>query len=374
MTCVLVLGVNPFEDLPGYQLFSLLKSSGRYKVIAVDDSIPALKILSGTGARIQLLPHPSADQNVFTAAVARLCEEENVSVLLPGTDAHLYALSTCLAEEPQLARLCPTLAWLASNNLHNKWDLQSWVSRFGPTPTRWRFEDEQDASGFAEKTMYPLMVKGLRKGALKCDDALEAVVARRTILRNPANQGQGGGVYVESFVEGEEHSYFMLTGPHGEGLANFAFRKLATTQLGTTLAGQVDQERPSGIQLPPLLSEIPGPIALELEWRKDNAGNQWLFEVNVRFPSWIGALGAYGLNLLEAHVNCVGHRPTRSAFLSAPRDGSVFYRLPQSGFLPMEAAFSATGSISHPSATPDRYATPMPLLWKSSSPHEFRLK
>jgi hypothetical protein len=222
--------------------------------------------------------------------------------------------------------------------------------------------------------MYPLMVKGLRKGAIKCDDALEAVVARRAILRNPANQGQGGGVYAESFVEGEEHSYFMLAGSHGESLATFAFRKLATTQLGTTLAGQVDQERPSAIQLLPLSLEISGPIALELEWRKDQAGNQWLFEVNARFPSWIGALGAYGLNLLEAHVNSVGPCSTNRALLSAPRDGSVFYRLPQSGFLPMEAVFSETGGPSHLSNTLHHYATPMPLLWKSSSPHEFRLK
>jgi hypothetical protein len=374
MTCVLVLGVNPFEDLPGYQLLSLLKSSGRYEVIAADDSIPALKILSRTGTRIQALPHPSADPHLFTAAVSRLCEEERIDVLLPGTDAHLYALSACLADRPQLAHLCPTLAWLASNNLRNKWDLQAWASRFAATPQRWTFENEQEASRFAEKAMYPLMVKGLRKGAIKCDDALEAVVARRAILRNPANQGQGGGVYAESFVEGEEHSYFMLAGSHGESLATFAFRKLATTQLGTTLAGQVDQERPSAIQLLPLSLEISGPIALELEWRKDQAGNQWLFEVNARFPSWIGALGAYGLNLLEAHVNSVGPCSTNRALLSAPRDGSVFYRLPQSGFLPMEAVFSETGGPSHLSNTLHHYATPMPLLWKSSSPHEFRLK
>lgn len=374
MTRVLVLGVNPFEDLPGYQLLSLLKSSGRYEVVAVDDSIPALEILSRTGTRIHALPHPSTDPNLFTAGVAKLCEKEMIDILLPGTDAHLYALSSCLADGPQLADLCPTLAWLNSNRLHNKWDLQNWVSRFAPTPQRWMFESEEDASRFAESAMYPLMVKGLRKGAVKCSDPLEAVVARRGILRNPANQGPGGGVYAESFVEGEEHSYFMLAGPHGESLATFAFRKLATTQLGTTLAGQVDRERPSAMQLLPLSMEISGPIALELEWRKDQAGNQWLFEVNARFPSWIGALGAYGLGLLEAHIGCVQHDRAQSRPANAPSDGSIFYRLPQSGFLPMEAVFRATGDASQVSTVPPRYATPMPLLWRSASPHEFRLK
>ena len=60
MIRVLVLGVNPFEDLPGYQLLSLLKSSRRYEVTVADDSIPALRILSMTGTSIHELPHPTS--------------------------------------------------------------------------------------------------------------------------------------------------------------------------------------------------------------------------------------------------------------------------------------------------------------------------
>jgi hypothetical protein len=367
--------VNPFEDLPGYQLLSLLRASGKYEVIASDDSLPALKILSVTGARIAALPHPSADPLLFTASVARLCEEHVVSVLLPGSDAHLYALAAGLATEPQLAPLCPTLHWLASNNLHNKWDLQAWASRFALTPTRWSYDEEEDARRFAAKAMYPLMVKGLRKGAVKCDDELEAVVARRAILRNPANQGPGGGAYVESFVEGEEHSLFLLTEGDGGSLAIFGFRKLAVTQLGTTLAAQVDHELPSEMDLPLLLSKMSGPTALELEWRRDSAAGQWLFEVNVRFPSWIGALGAYGLSILEAYMNCIRHHPTRQDTpLVGPPDGSIFYRLPQSGFLGLEAAFGVKKDRSHRLDVRSSYSTPIPLLWKSSSPHQFRVK
>jgi hypothetical protein len=375
MTRILVLGVNPFEDLPGYQLLSLLKSSGKYEVIAADDSIPALDILSVTGTHIQALPHPSVDPHLFTKRVARLCEEEGVSVLLPGTDAHLYALAVCLGAEPRLALLCPTLGWLASKQLLNKWDLQAWASRFAMTPPRWTFNEEGDASRFAARAMYPLMVKGLRKGAVKCDDELEAVVARRTLLRNPANQGPGGGAYVESFVEGEEHSLFLLTGCSGETLAIFGLRKLAATQLGTTLAAQVDCELPSEIHVSSILSELPCPTALELEWRRDSAAGQWLFEVNVRFPSWIGALGDYGLELVEAHVNSILHGPGQSAtHLVAPVNGSIFYRLPQSGFLPMEKVFGGTSDSSGRVTEHSAYGTPMRSLWKSTSPHQFRMK
>lgn len=373
MTRVLIVGVNPFEDLPGYQLLSLLKSSGRYEVIAADDSTPALKILSRTGTRIELLPHPSADQRMFASRVARLCEEKQIQVVLPGTDAALFALSASIEAWPQLGQMCPTLRWLGTTNIRNKLDLQDWGSQFARTPERWRFDSEQDAEDFARKAMFPLMVKGLRKGAIKCSDPLEAVVARRAVLRNPANQGDGGGVYAEQFVEGEEHSYFTIIGSQQDKLATFAFRKLATTQLGTTLAGQVDQEGPAMVRPLHTWPENTGPIPLELEWRKDRAASQWLFEVNARFPSWIGALGEYGMDLLEKYVDCLVGPTCRRTGIDAPRDGSIFYRLPQSGFLPMEAVFRLDPFISHPFTLP-RYAAQTPLLWKSSSPHEFRLK
>jgi hypothetical protein len=375
MTRVLVLGVNPFEDLPGYQLLSLLKSSGRYEVIAADDSLAALKILSVTGTRIRPLPDASLDPGFFTASVARLCEEENVSLVLPGADVYLFTLAECLTAAPQLADLCPILSWLASNRLRNKWDIQTWASRFAITPPRWTFEEEGEARAFAAGKMYPLMVKGLRKGAIKCDDEIEAVVARRTVLRNPANQGPGGGAYAEHFVEGEEHSLLLLADGSGGSLATFGLRKVAATQLGTTLAAQVDQERPSQMNLPLLLSAMSAPTPLEMEWRRDSSADQWLFEINIRFPSWIGALGDYGLNLLETHIDSILHNANSNSIrLTAPPDGSVFYRLPQSGFLPMGAAFAGRNDYGRGATGPGIHGSSMPLLWKSASPHQFRLK
>lgn len=373
MTRVLVLGVNPFEDLPGYQLLSLLRATGRYEVISADDSIAALRILSVTGAAIEHLPHPSSDPQEFTRLVAELCERRSIDVILPGTDAHLYALAACLSEAPQLALLCPTLEWIAANGLWNKMALQAWVSRVAPIPPYWEFADEKDAKTFASRGMYPLMVKGLRKGAIKVEDELEAIVARRAILRNPANQGRDGGVYAETFVDGEEHSLLVLADRNGRQIATFGFRKLAATQLGTTLAGQVDQERPSSIDVPSVLSEVTGPMALEFEWRRDTGGRDWLFEINVRFPSWIGALGSYGTEILEAYVSCVQSDLTIPRVCDAPPEGSVFYRLPQSGFLRLDKVFEASHDDLN-AVTVSKYGSRVPLLWKSASPHQFRLK
>ncbi len=375
MTRVLVLGVNPFEDLPGYQLLSLLKSSGEYEIIAADDSAPALAILSRTGTKIETLPHPSEDPRYFTGLVANICAERSIDILLPGTDSHLYALASCLSDQPQLGRLCPTLEWLASQSLLNKLDLQDWASAFAATPTRWAFDDEGAARNFTSDSRYPIMVKGVRKGAVKCDDELEAIVARRAILRNPANQGPGGGAYAESVVDGEEHSLFVLAGARGERLRTFSFRKLAVTQLGTTLAARVNRDLPLDIDVDGILAELTAPTVLELEWRKDGAGRSWLFEINVRFPSWIGSLDHYGLRLLEDYMDRVLHSaPDVASASPGPAEGSIFYRLPQSGFLQLEAAFAAPSGNGRTEPTHQGYGPKMPLLWESASPHQFRLK
>ena len=42
---VLITGVSPFEDLPGYQYASLLRDDPRYRLILADDSAPALAVL-----------------------------------------------------------------------------------------------------------------------------------------------------------------------------------------------------------------------------------------------------------------------------------------------------------------------------------------
>ncbi|HEX3681881.1 MAG TPA: hypothetical protein VHU83_05010 [Bryobacteraceae bacterium] len=372
MNNILILGVNPFEDAPGYQLFSLLKSSERYNVVAGDDSDAALRILRLTGADIAAVPQPGGDISGFAAAVVRLCEERSIDVLLPGSDSYVYGLAQSILAAPQLTRLCPYLGWVASNTLRDKWDIQEWVTRHAITPPRWRFDNESDACGFGEQGLYPLMVKGPRKGAAKCNDAIEAVAARRTLSSYPANAG--ARPYAESVIEGEEHSFFVLLGDGGKQIAQFAFRKLAATQMGTTVAGQVDSEPPSCLDLTSLISSIRTPIPIEIEWRKDASGAQCVFEVNLRFPSWVGSLGVFGLSLVEAYIHSVQQGNQGHGELLAPMEGTIFYRLPQSGFLPLNQVFTSNdGDQKWPASVRERPGK-LPLLWKSASPHLFQSK
>jgi hypothetical protein len=370
MARILILGVNPFEDLPGYQLFSLARSGGRHHIVAVDDSAAAVNILQRIGAEIEPLPHPSGDTRAFAAAIAALCTEREIEVILPGTDAHLYSLVEHVAAFPELAAKCPIVGWLAAKGLSDKPRLQRWIDPFARTPQHWPFDDEGDALRFRDESRYPIMVKGIRKGAVRCDDDLEAIVARRAILRNPANQGDCRGVYAESVIDGQEHSLLILADTGGECIATLTFTKLAITQLGTTVAARVDEHIGFDLDIATMLAELPGPAAFELEWRTDSSGHAWVFEVNVRFPSWIGAVGRYGSLFLESYIDRVVSRAGRAARrLAGPPEGTVFYRLPQSGFLPLEAAFH--GPVNGGRA---RYGPPLRPLWRSGAPHQFYVK
>jgi hypothetical protein len=372
MNNILILGVNPFEDAPGYQLFSLLKSTGKHNVIAADDSDPALRILSLTGADIAAIPQPGLDVEAFMGAVVRLCEQHSIDVLLPGSDAYVCGLAQAALVAPQLARLCPYLSWVGNSGLTDKWAIQEWVSQHAITPARWRFDAEGDAHRFGENGLYPLMVKGPRKGAAKCNDAIEAVAARRTLSAYLANVG--ARLYAESVIEGEEHSFFVLLGSNGRHIAQFAFRKLAATQMGTTVAAQVDYEIPRCLELASLTDSLRVPLPIEFEWRKDNAGTEWIFEVNLRFPSWVGALGHFGVALVDAYIQSVQQPSWEHGRLPIPTAGSIFYRLPESGFLPLKQVFAATADDEHWPAFIRERPSQRALLWKSASPHQFQAK
>jgi hypothetical protein len=371
MVKVLVLGVNPFEDLPGYQLFSMLRKTGSYVVVGADDSDVARRILSRTNAALEWMPQPSGDERAFALHVARLCEQYDIDILLPGTDAALHALAHAISDVPQIAPRCPSLSWLAEQDLTNKVSLQLWAERFCRVPRRWDAGEEDSVDGQLSDG-FAVMVKGLRKGAVKCDDRVERIAAERELLRNPANAGHGGGIYYEQCIEGEEHSLLLVVDAR-RALHTFGFRKLAVTKLGTTLAGEVNDELPSDFDVGALVSSLPCQAVVELEWRKDTHGRQWLFEINARFPSWIGALGDFGSSMLEDYISTV-RGETRSIFMrcNPPRNGQLFYRLPQSGFLPMQEVFADVGQLRK---TPMSRASYQPaLLWRATSPHQFRLK
>jgi len=221
------------------------------------------------------------------------------------------------------------------------------------------------------------MVKGMRKGGIKCIDRNEAIAARRTILENPANQGALGGAYFEAHVSGEEHSVLIVMGRERKQLACFGLRKIATTKLGTTVVAEIEELPTASIDVPSIVASLPDFAVLEIEYRRGFDGEIWLFEANFRFPSWIGALGSYAGWLLEKYVaGATGETNGDLVGMLHPPIGSLIYRLPQSGPLPISQTFDwqigqrESGELAYA----QRSEGAREPLWIGCSPHQFLTK
>jgi len=353
---VLVTGVNPFEDLPGYHYASLLRDHCRYRLRLADDSAVALRVLKAGGADVVEVSHPGEDEVAFTVGIDAIVRDEGVEAVVPGTDAHLFALARAAGRLPWARRLCPTAAWLADEGVWSKWDLQRWIDSYLPTPDRWVADACTLTTWFSVPGAPKVVIKGLRKGAVPCECADELGAAARFLMRNPANLDAAGGLYLERHIEGEEHSGLIVR--LLDQTVFVGIRKLAATQSGTTVAALVEYDQLD----PDLIADIserlrPG-MAMEIEMR-GNRDARRAFEVNVRFPSWVGALGAFGRSLLIAAVEAQLGRS--HMVYPRPEPGTLIYRLPQGGALTPNAALSMNGTTSQ-------------ILWPSASPHQFLVK
>lgn len=375
-TNIIVLGVNPFEDLPGYQLLGLLADEPCYQIHAADDSTVAVKILRVAGATVHHVPHPSSGIERYVRSILELCDEFDIRILYPGTDAHLATLAWAASKHPRLLSLWPPLAFLCRNGLFNKWALQDWLQTTFEVPQRWKYLDANDVRHWASNTAnrFPVMVKGMAKGAMRCRSVDEISVARNSLLENPANRGPFGGTFLEAEVDGPERSVLLVTDAGHNVIAAVAIRKLATTQSGTTLAAEVEPVGDLGISLDCLLERLDGPAVVELETRRGTHGRSEVFEANFRFPSWIGALGGYGQFLVSAFLAEVfPDAMDPPARLMPPPDRTLLYRLPESGVIPLGQSLR-NRSQNGPLDTEVALRSRPPLLWPVTSPHQFLTK
>ena len=159
---VLITGVSPFEDLPGYQFYSMLKGDDRFEVEVGDDSEVALEVLRTTGAHhVHLFEHPGQHPDAFVSSVRSVGKASGSGIIVPGADAHLFALAR--AKQNQLC--CPAAAWLAKRGISGKRELQSWVSTFVPVPRQWDFDHPRFQARGISLPATPIMLKGRTKGA-----------------------------------------------------------------------------------------------------------------------------------------------------------------------------------------------------------------
>lgn len=372
---VLLIGVNPFEDVPGYHLLGLIGDSLGDKLYIADDSTPAIRVLSQMGTQIHFLPHPCWNEKLYLEAIASKCKELSIELLIPASDAHLCEIGRIVSNSGDILPNCPMVRVLIDNQMFNKYEMQDWLSAFGNVPERRKFKDESDLLWWGSHHSFPVMVKGMLKGAIRCEDISDARVARKKILENPANQGISGGTYLESYVSGEEHSILLVIGPNdGKQLASIGIKKLATTKMGTTVVAETEVVNSNAVDIDRITEILPRLTVIEIEYRVTDNGDVWLFESNFRFPSWIGATGQFGKSLLTVYVNSSVDMDGNVYCCSRPPStGTLIYRLPESGILPLKDVFNRPLDPYRRELSNSPIKS-NPLLWESSSPHQFLIK
>lgn len=348
---ILVTQINPFEDVPGYQLLCLLTEDSDIIVQVCDDSSVAVEILASAGFQAQTLAHPYQDPDLFESHMAALLDEYKYEAIFPGSDAHLFAMANNSRIARQARAASPTLGWVGDRGLSSKWDLQEWVGSYLPTPHRWKTEGQVPHSLRNNKSV---VVKGSLKECREVGVWSEVPTLVRQMSANPANLGPAGPVYFEEKVEGPE--YCLLLTKTQSRVEHIALKKLAATRSGTTMVGELMSKTSCPFDLTPIEVSLSPGMTLELEWIVGPKGPV-VFEVNLRFPSWIGALGTYGSALVRQSIDAIRGIP---AVARAPRpaQGTRILRLPHSGTL---------GTVLP-------MATERGLLWNTAAPHRFIVK
>lgn len=348
---ILVTQVNPFEDVPGYQLLSLLSGEPDIIVDACDDSPVAVDILAGAGYVTSALAHPYRDPQLFESQIRTILDAEQYHAVFRGSDAHLFAMAEIFARSAEVRAACPTLDWLVAHGLKSKWDLQDWAAAHLPTPRRWL--NAEDVPGQLRDARR-VVVKGSLKECRLIEEWSEVPTLVRQLSGNPANLGPGGRAYFEERLEGSE--FCLLLAKTALSVESVMLRKLAATQSGTTMVGQLLDLQQCPFDIAGLQDGMRPGMVLEIEWMAGPAG-PIVFEVNPRFPSWVGALGAYGTALVKQAIGAIRGIPSPSR-APRPASGTKLLRLPHSGAL---GGAQAT-------------ARERGLLWDPAGPHRFIVK
>src|SRR4051812_33790885 len=106
-------------------------------------------------------------------------------------------------------------------------------------------------------------------------------------------------------VQGPEYCRLMVRSTQRAHCGDM--RKIAATRSGTTMVGEIVRIDAEALDTCGVEAELASGMAVEIEWREGACGPV-VFEVNLRFPSWVGALGPYGEMLVRSSITELGGR------------------------------------------------------------------
>lgn len=196
-------------------------------------------------------------------------------------------------------------------------------------PQSMQFNKIESAKKFAEKLGYPVVCKGLTKGAYVSKNEKEL----KQNIRKISDIWNNGEIdcLVEEYIEGEYVNCIVAI-KEGSIVGYVEMEKIGLDQNGATWFGKISKSK----NILPLAKQLVEKLdfqtsVIEIETIKKE-GKYYIYEINPRCPAWIYAPCLLGLNLPELVCLSSGKTQFVKSEVSFGRETKHFIRQDISGY------------------------------------------
>jgi carbamoyl-phosphate synthase large subunit len=239
-----------------------------------------------------LLPYPGAGPEALLHRIKEIHAVEGLSLIIPTLDSELTNLIQ-LRPELQAMGIAVAVPSMESFLARDKPVLPKLAAAVGAlTPATLAANTALELAALALRIGYPCYVKGALYDARLVHNEAQLYAAFADIYAT-----WGAPILVQQAIYGEEFVVAGVGDGNGGLLAFCAVRKLLRSKLGKAFGGVVVED-PEVIALSrKLISELRWEGGFEIEFVRPTHAQNYLFEINPRFPAWISFPTKVGCNM-----------------------------------------------------------------------------
>lgn len=239
-----------------------------------------------------LLPYPKAGHKALLTRLDAIDKKDPIDAVIPCLDSELPNFIKIRAELVKRGIKCilPTAQAFAQRSKEN---LQALCRRVDvPTPATLASSDPAKLARFVAKIGYPAYLKGRYYEAHLVHSPQELYYIFNELMRI-----WGGPVLAQEMTLGEEYDVVGLGDGEGNIIASCSIRKMLRTKAGKGFAGMIVADPALDVLARRIVDALRWNGPFELEFVKAAGHPHKLFEMNPRFPAWVGFPSQVGCNL-----------------------------------------------------------------------------
>lgn len=239
-----------------------------------------------------LVPYPKAGHKALLDRLDAIARKDPIDVVIPCLDSELPNFIKIRSELVKRGIKCamPTAQAFAQRSKEN---LQALCRRIDvPTPQTRASSDPAKLASFVAKIGYPAFLKGRYYEAHLVHSPQELYYVFNELMT-----AWGGPVLAQEMTRGEEYNVAGIGDGKGAILGSSSIRKMLRTKTGKGFAGVVVADPALNDLASRLIDVLRWNGPFELEFVKAAGRPHMLFEMNPRFPAWIGFPSQVGCNL-----------------------------------------------------------------------------